>query len=225
MNIVYALTANYHSKAYPSIKSLREHNPNARIILVTDTNDTQLPIDELIDISNQHWFTPGDVNYANPYTYINLLKVCYPSIIPNADKVIHMDADTIICDSLEPLWRTDLTGKWFAACPEYQGPYHPFGDVYYNMGIAVINLQQMREDKIQDKLVEYLNAYKQPFADQDAWNIYGIKYDKALPFRLRYNENAATGFTKHPAIVHYCGNPKWYEDKTMHRREYLERYL
>lgn len=223
MNIVYALTANYHHKALPSIKSLKEHNPKAKIHLITDTDDTALPVDRLIDIRNQAWFLPGGVNYHNMFTYINLLKVCYASLLP-VNKVIHLDADTIITESLEPLWKTDIKGKWFAACPEYLGTYKPFGDLYYNMGVALINLQQIRKDGIEPLMVEYLNTVPQPWADQDAWNKYALTFDKAVPFPVRYNENFATGFTDNPAIVHYCGNPGWWDDEYMFRKEYLDKY-
>ena len=225
MNIVYALTSDYIYKAIPSMTSLLEHNPKAKIYLVTEQDTVDLPVPvTVINITDQKWFSPKGPNYFNMFRYINLLKVCYASILP-CNKVIHLDADTIICDSLEPLWKTDIRGKWFAACPEYLGRYHPFGDTYYNMGVALINLQQIRKDGIEEKMVEYLNTVLQPYADQDAWNIYAIKEDKAVPFDIRYNECFATGKTDNPAIVHYCGYPAWYEAWDLPRREYLNKYL
>ena len=145
------------------------------------------------------------------------------SINENCRKVIHLDADTIICDSLEPLWKTDLTGKWFAACKERQTWYKPFGDTYYNMGVAVINLSQMRKDKIEPLMAEYLNTVPQPWADQDAWNKYALEQNKVVPFDVRYNESNATGYTDNPAIVHYCGIPNWW-DGDIPRKEYLDKY-
>ena len=225
MNIVYAFTANYLPKALPSIRSLTVHNPKARIFIVTEVDELKIPYDvEIINISRQKWFPKDGVNYNNMFTYINLLKVVYPSLLP-VNKVIHMDCDTIICESLEPLWKTDVKGKWFAACPEYLGQYKPFGDLYYNMGVALINLQQMRRDGIEEKMVNYLNTVPQPWADQDAWNIYALAEDKAVPFPVRYNENFATGYTDNPAIVHYCGIVDWWDNHEMFRREYLDEYL
>ena len=221
MNIVYTFTHDFAEKAKPSIKSLLEHNPKAKIFIITD-GKVDLPY-ETIDVSKQEWFPKDSVNYHNYFTYINLLKVCYPSLL-TVNKVIHMDCDTIVCDSLEPLWKTDVKGKWFAACPEYQGHYKPFGDLYYNMGVALINLQQMRKDSIQDKLVEYLNAFKQPWADQDAWNYYALESGKHTAFPIRFNECFCTGRTAEPAIVHYCGIPDWWDNKTMDRRDALDRY-
>lgn len=225
MNIVYAFTADYAPKAFPSMRSLKEHNPKAKVFVVTETDELDLPIEaEIINIKDQTWFPPTGVNYRNQFTYINLLKVMYPSVLP-VNKVIHLDCDTIICDSLEPLWKTDLKGKWFAACPEYRGRYRPFGDMYYNMGVAVINLQQMRKDGIEAVMAEYLNTVPQPYADQDAWNKYGIEQDKVAAFPIRYNECFATGETDSPAIVHYCGYINWFNNDAVPRMEYIKKWL
>ena len=222
MNIVYSLTADYIHKAIPSIKSLLHYNPSANIFMLTEVDEVDLPI-TVINVKNQKWFKETDVNFHNYFTYVNLLKVCYPSILP-LDKVIHLDADTIICDTLEPMWEIDLSGKWIAACPEYRGSYRLIGDTYYNMGVAVINLAQMREDNIQPKLVKYLNSFQQPFADQDAWNKYAVEENKVVKLPVRYNESVPTFYTENPAIVHYCGITDWYENKTMYRVEYLNKW-
>ena len=222
MNIVYAMTRNVYHQILPSIKSLKENEPKARIFILCEDDSIDGIDAEFINVKDQKWFPESGVNYHNSFTYINLLKVCYPSIL-KVNKVIHLDIDTIICDSLKPMWDTDLTGKWIGAVPEYRGQYRPFGNVYYNMGVAVLNLAQMRKDKAQEPMVEYLNTVKQPYADQDAWHYVGL--DKFVPLDIRYNENFATGETKNPAIVHYCGIKNWYANPQIPRCEYLYRYL
>lgn len=226
MNIIYCLTANYIDYAIPSMKSVLEHNPKAKIYLLTeyDEVDIDVPV-TVVNISNRHEFD-NSVNLKNNFGgYINLLKVLYPDILPKVNKAIHLDADAIVCGSLEEMWKTNLTGKWFAAVREDRGRYHPFGEAYYNMGVALINLQQMRKDNIIPQMVEYLNTIRQPFADQDAWNKYAIEQDKAVALPVKWNENFATGYTDSPAIVHYCGIADWWTNKRMPRREYLERYM
>lgn len=226
MNIVYALTHNYYKKILPSIKSLVHYHPDAKIfILAEDDEVPKLPVPcTVINVKEQKYFDHNDVNYDNMFTYINLLKVCYPSILP-VEKVLHLDVDTIICDILEPLWNIDLTDKWFAACPEYHGVYRPFGFPYYNAGVILLNLEQMRKDNIEPQLVKYLKSTPQPWADQDAWNWAIIGNDKAVSFDVRYNENQMTGTTNQPAIVHYCAIPNWYENLHMPRREFLDEYM
>lgn len=225
MDVVYAVTENFQERLMPSLRSLLDTNPKASIHIITETDEIPgLPCKaEIINIADQQVFPESGINYRNRFTYINLLKVCYPDLL-RIDKVIHLDADTIICDSLDPIWEMDLTGKWFAACPEYTGKYKPFGSMYYNMGVAVINLKQMRKDKAVPRLADYLNTVAGPWADQDAWNTYALQEDKAVPIDVRYNECFATGYTDDPAIVHYCGIGDWWTNRSMERREYLERY-
>jgi len=223
MNIVYCVTANYLDKIKPSIRSVREHN-KCNIYVVTETDEVDIPDVKVINISGQEWFTPLNcVNYSNMFTYIGLLKVCYQSLLP-CDKVIHLDADTIVCDSLKPFWNTDLNGKWFGMCREYRGHYRPFGEVYYNAGVYLANLKQLRKDNIQDAMVDYLRRVRQPWCEQDAFNIYGIAEDMIVETDIRYNENQLTGFTNDPAIIHYAGITNWWGNRSMYRWEFLERY-
>ena len=227
MNIVYALTRNFYEMGVPSMRSVLKHNPKAKIYLIAedDAVDIGIPL-TVINASGQSWFTERNcVNMRNNFGgAINLLKVCYPELLP-VDKVIHLDADAIVCESLEPMWNTDMKGKWVAAVPEYKGQYKPFGDPYYNMGVALINLAQLRADNIMPEMIYYLQAVKQPFVDQDAWNKYGIEQDKFVTLDVRWNENFATGETDKPAIVHYCGYADWWTHQGMPRREYLEEYM
>ena len=231
MNVVYAMTRNYYHKILPSLRSLAEWHPDADVYVLAE--DDKLPFDtpihcNVINITDRHEFDKS-VNIQNRFGgKINLLKVLYPTILPDLDRVIHLDIDTIICDNLDYFWNMDIDEKWFASVPEYLARHervYLFGDVYYNMGVSLINLAQMREDGIEMDMVRYLNDVEQPFADQDAWNKYGIEQDKAVAVPLRFNENMSTGYTDNPAIVHYCGISDWYEDKTIKCREYIDKYL
>lgn len=228
MNIVYALTRNVYDWLKPSITSLAKHNPKARVFILAedDVLPFELPIKaEIINISEQKYFPSIGEHRTEAFGgYINHLKVCYPSILP-VKKVIHMDIDTIICDSLEGLWKTDVDDKWFASVPECQTWYRPFGECYYNMGVSLFNLAQLRKDKVQDKMITYLMNSNQPFADQNAWNFFGTDSNKCAKLDLRYNESAVTGMTDNPAVVHYCSIPNWWTNKQMVRREYLDMYM
>ena len=222
MNVVYAMTRNVYPWAFPSMRSLRHHNPKAMVFVVCEDDEIgNLPIKaEIINVKDQKWFPESGVNYHNPFTYINLIKAVYPSILP-VQKVIHLDIDTIVNDSLEGLWKTNLDGKWWGAVPQFRGEFTLYGDKYYNMGVAVINLSQMRKDKAEAGMVEYLNTVKTEWADQDVWNIHT---DKAVPVDVRYNENWATGETQNPAIVHYCGINDWFGNPFMYRAGYLKEW-
>ena len=221
-NIVYCVTASYIDKIKPSIRSLRAFN-DVNIYIVTETDKVDIEDVKVIDIRNQQYFPKDSVNYHNMFTYIGLLKVCYQSLLP-CKKVIHLDADTIINGSLKPMWEIDLKGKWYAMTPEYKGRYKPFGDKYYNAGIMLLNLEELRKADIQGEMVHYLNTVRQPWCEQDAFNKYGIEQDKIVDLPVRFNENAMTGYTDSPAIIHYCAIRDWWNNDYMLRHEYLQRW-
>jgi len=231
MNIVYAITRNYYHKILPSLRSLAEHEPKAKVYICAE--DDELPFETpqkvtVINISDQHQFD-NSVNIRNRFGgAINLLKVYYPKLLPKLNKVIHLDVDTIVCDSLKDFWETDVTGKWIAAVPEYTAVHSQlklYGNIYYNAGVMLINLAQMRKDNISDTMAQFLNEVPQPFADQDAWNKYGIEQDKIVVAPARYNECLSTKYSDDPAIVHYCAYHDWYSNKHTPRHNYLEKYL
>ena len=224
MNVVYCVTADYIEKIKPSIKSLRFYNPKAKVYVVTETDEVDIEDVEVINVKGQTWFTPQNcVNYYNQFTWIAFMKVMYP-ILLKCDKAIHLDADTIVNGSLKELWDTDLKGKWFGMCQEYKGWYRPFGDRYYNAGVFVANLKQIRKDSIIDTMAEYLRTVKQPWGEQDALVKYALEQDKMVDVDVKYNENQFTGFTDRPMIVHYAGIGDWWTNQHMGRVEYLNRW-
>ena len=209
-----------------SIKSLLEFNKPTKIYVLAQ--EDKLPFEipckhTVINISGQEYFPAGGPNMGrqNYFTYMSMMRVCVPDLI-KADKVIYLDADTIICDSLKPLWEIPLDNKWVAWCPEYLGFWHPYGYPYYNGGVAVYNLKQMREEGFTDMAVFALNTRQYRFVDQDVMN--ELSKGKCIDIPVRFNECFCCGETDNPAIVHYAGHGNL-EDKGMHRREYLEKYL
>lgn len=222
INVVYCVTSDYLEKIKPSIRSLRAFN-DVNIYVVTETNETDIEDVTLINVANQQYFPKDSVNYNNMFTHIGLLKVCYQSLLP-IDKVIHLDADTIINGSLKPMWDIDLTNKWYAMVPEYKGRYKPFGDKYYNAGVMLINLKGLRESNIENEMIFYLNSFKQPWCEQDAFNKFGIENNKIVDLDIKYNENVMTGYTDEPVVIHYCSIGNWWNNPTMSRVEYLNRY-
>lgn len=227
MNVIYALTRNLYPHLAPTMRSLIEHNPKAKVYILAE--DDKIPIKlpckaTVLNVSGQSYFKPGSVNWGKQFTYMAMMRAAYANLFPRMKRCIQLDIDTIVCDSLEPLWRTDLTGKWFAACPEYNGHYKPYGPMYYNIGVAVFNLEQIRKDNITPEVIRFLNTESVPYLEQDAWNRYGLDQDKITPIDVRFNECFCCGRTGNPAIVHYAGEREWYSNRYIDRAEYLERY-
>lgn len=225
MNVVYAMTRNLYPHIIPSITSLMEHNPKANVYILAEDDELELPCKaKVINVSGQQYFHSGTPNWNKAFTYMAMMRATYTDQFPRMKKCIQLDIDTVVCDDLTPIWNTDLTGKWFAACPEYTGHFKPYGPTYYNIGVAVFNLEQIRKDNITPKIIDFLNTVNVPYLEQDAWNKFGIEQDKIAKLDVRYNECFCCGYTNDPAIVHYAGISDWYNNPNMERVEYLNRY-
>lgn len=220
---VYSGTRNLYPDMVTAAKTLVKHSSVEKIyfLIEDDTFPEKLPsIVETINVSGQQFFPQRGANFRTPFSYMSLLRVCYTKLLPeNIDKILQLDVDTIVTDDIDELWDVDLEGKWFAAVMEDKSTYKPFGPVYYNIGVTMFNLAQIREEFADDLMIYTLNTRKMPYIDQDAWNMY---WPKAVQIPGRFNESRVTHISDNPAIVHYAGVKNWQNDPTINRVEYLE---
>ena len=221
---VYSGTRNLYPDMVTAAKTLVKHSSVEKIyfLIEDDTFPETLPsIVETINVSGQQFFPQRGANFRTPFSYMSLLRVCYTKILPESiDKVLQLDVDTIVTDDIDELWDVDLEGKWFAAVMEDKSTYKPFGPVYYNIGVTMFNLKQIREDFADDLMIYTLNTSKMPYIDQDAWNMYW--QTKAVQIPGRFNESRVTHISDRPAVVHYAGIKNWQNDPQIDRVEYLE---
>ena len=225
MIVLYAATRNLYPYLKGAIRSLLDHNEDVKLFIFAE--DDRLPYDlpcdyEIINVSNQTYFPPDSPNMKSIFTYMAMMRICAPELL-DVDKVLWLDVDTIVCDSLQELWDIDLSGKWVAWCREYTGSYKPYGSKYYNFGVAVLNLAQMRLDNVTQAVVKELNNQWYWCTDQDVMNKL-TPPEKMVEIPVRFNESFCCGYTDNPAIVHYAGIPNWYERTNMNRVEYLKKY-
>ena len=215
MVVVYTATRNYYKYLKTAIHSLLKYNSPKLYILA---EDDKLPYDATV-INVSHLKSHG-INENTPFSYMSILRPLLADIIPE-DKVIYLDVDTVVCDSLQPMWDIDMTGKWWAAVEEKQTWYKPYGEHYFNNGVSVYNLKQMREDGIVPVFRNELENVFYRFIDQDVMNKFSVP-DKVVKLPTRFNEAGCTGETDSPAVVHYAGIPNWYNNQYIHRHEYLD---
>ena len=84
-------------------------------------------------------------------------RLWLPLALPNVDKVIYTDADTLVRKSIRTLWETDLGGN-LLGCPTGTVPEYGF----YS-GLMVIDCKAIREENkkngLYGKLAEHLDKY------------------------------------------------------------------
>lgn len=234
---VYSGSRNLYPHMVTAAKSLVANSSVERIWFLIE--DTLFPFElpemvQTIDVSGQEYFNPYGPNMKTQFTYMALMRVCYAKLLPDAGRVLQLDVDTVVVDDVDELFEMDMGEAWFAAVREparyvngHRTDYKPWGENYYNIGVAMFNLDQIRKDRIDDFLIHALNTEYLRYIDQDAWDKYGNT--RCLDIPMRFNECMVTGYTDDPAIVHYAGygngwiDPKFTEcPRLEHLRKYRE---
>lgn len=173
------------------------------------------------------------------------LRLLLPDVLPaDVEKVLYLDGDIVVNDSLLPLYRFDVSDAYIAAVKDPTivfGAAHcrelglPEGYPYFNAGVVLMNIARIREDKMQRAFFDYIRQYMDIIdTDQDILN--GTLYSavKYLPPVYNYNfwmekDVAARLFSPeeikavwhHPVIIHYIGPVKPWHYKSLHPRKSL----
>lgn len=171
-----------------------------------------------------------EIEHITVPTYYRLLL---PHILPNAEKCIYLDGDTIICEDLAKLYCYDIQQVYFAGVQSFsyyqKKEYHrkrlgfaEFGE-YINAGVLLMNLELMRENGLVDIFMSLLDR---EFASQDQDILNVACHDKIGILPYRYNvmaghERLSREFLKNyislielddarenPAIIHYATKAK-----------------
>ena len=124
--------------------------------------------------------------HFTPETYYRFFL---PQFFPEFDKVLYLDADTLILHDIAPLFSIDIGNNYLGvthdceivrmsnlAGTEYSDYFRKTLGVkienYFQAGVMLVNLKKMREDIITDKLLATLKKVGVPkFVDQDILNI------------------------------------------------------
>lgn len=131
-----------------------------------------------------------EINAPKPSYYGRL----FAPFITKADKILYLDCDLLIVDSLKELWNTNIKGYSLAAV---QGPGASAENRaklnitpetrYINSGMLLINLNYWRKYNITEKLIDYLNRNGEipPYHDQNIIN--AVCYRDMLIIHPKYN--------------------------------------
>ena len=113
----------------------------------------------------------------------------------NIDKVIYLDCDIIVRQSLNELWEYNIENSAIAAVYQIvdwnisaiKRLKYPVEYGYFNAGVLLINLAYWREHQIPDLLLSFVHNNKEliVFHDQDVLN--GVLYDKCLKLPCKWN--------------------------------------
>lgn len=206
---VYAGTRNTYSDMVTAAKSLASNSScNEIIFLIEDREFPEKlpPYVRCIDVSKQKYFKKDGPNVYKLWTWMVLMRAALPKLLPQYDRILSLDNDTIIDRNIDELWRLDLSSYYMAGVAE-PGKTKNKNEPYVNCGVIVFNLGKIRADCMDNSLIYALNNKKYKFAEQDCMN--ELFRGKILDLPSMYNANDWTPRCSSPRIYHFAGEKEW----------------
>ncbi len=172
----------------------------------------------------------------------------------NDSKVLFLDADIVVNGCLSNFYETDLQDYYCAAVRDFgisilaeksnlkskinNNQRMTIGDYlhnnlnfskldidnYFNSGTLLLNLEKIRDDKLDSQMIEFINNNDLMFPDQDCFNVFFKGKTKLMPYTYNFqiiHKNTIDSFNdeeklnyekylenyKNPIIIHYLDKP------------------
>lgn len=210
MKVVYSSSDSYSEIAGVSMISLFENNKEEEKIkvfiidngislnnrrnlqVIADKYQRELEFLDSVDIEKLA-ATKINVGRWHISTFYRLLL---GSIIPeNVDKIMYIDCDMIIQQSLHKIWNMDMEEYYVFGADDCRGKLYrsdielPENNIYINNGFLLINLKAWRENDIESKFLDFMNlrAGNLTYMDQAVLNHVLGSMDKIGLLSLKYN--------------------------------------
>lgn len=175
------------------------------------------------------------------FTVDTIIRCFGAKFFPQYEKIIYSDVDIIFVDDISELYEIDMEGKYLAGVknpftkysdyelshlkPEH---YEMLHDKYIAGGIWVMNLEKIREDNLEEKMLEVINddTIIKRWNDQDIVNIacegkvgfiplnyisypYLIDLLQKPDFDSDYTREELYDSIINPKIIHFAAGKPW----------------
>lgn len=169
-NIVYITNDNYVLPTKTSINSIVQNITDTEICVnvicveVTEKNQQALK-----NLSSEN-VVVKTLSYSNDFAdlglnhhYVSkaaLFKFSLPEIFNDLDRILYIDGDMIVSESMIELFYLDIAECYCAVVQDMLACHMGFDkklghEKYFNSGMMYLNLKKMREDNVTQKLIDY----------------------------------------------------------------------
>ena len=184
-----------------------------------------------IQIDNNYFENAPVVMHYTKEMYYRLLA--YKFLPQDMNKILYLDPDILIINSIRELYNMDISDNLFAAAFHKRVPIKEINKLrlkayemeeYFNSGVLLMNLELQRKEIDEGEIFKYVekNKARLVLPDQDILNALFAKRIKALDefkynFDTRYYKYARLlnskainmeYIIKNTVILHFCGKKK-----------------
>lgn len=206
---VYSGSRNLYPDMVTSAKSLLIHSDVDHIYFLTEDDEFPFVLPDCfttINVSKQTFFQENGPNMQSRYTYFALMRAALAYVFADLDRILSLDADTVVNGDISGLWDLPIEDCYFAASKEDHRSYE--GLLYTNMGVTLFNLKKLRDGKAEE-VIKVLNSRRYTWVEQDVFNY--LCQGRIYQMPSMYNVNTWTDKTDDQRILHYAGIKEWQE--------------
>ena len=155
MNVVYCFDKKYVELAIKSINSLLANKSEKDIInlylIVTPDVEKNIKFCKEVNLVYIEYTPDKNLYISGHITGMAYTRLFIAELIPQIDRCIYLDCDTIIYKSLKELWEIDVNDYFYGA---------KINKHFIFSGILLINLEQIRKHEYIKKYKEYILNHK-----------------------------------------------------------------
>ncbi len=164
-------------------------------------------------------------------TIATYYRLKLPSLLPNVSRVIYLDCDTVVNRDLTELFETHLTKEVFAGCNDVDPNEVKINPTYVNAGVLVIDLDNMREQDLEEKFLKYTQENFETIKCGDQTIINEVCKGNIKIVDSSWNVQTSdfmnrSDLTRNPKIIHYIAkNKPWKDISLCYFKNYYIKYL
>lgn len=206
MGAVILTTLQHNKKDFDEIhfyivnNNISEHNRQN-----LDTIVTEFPCAHLHYIDFSIWASQLKLNMSWQISLSSYARLFVGEMLSeDVHRIIYLDCDMIVCQSLIPMWHTDM-GEIAIGAVQDQVNNNVKGavglkptDRYFNAGMLLINLDEWRKQKFGEKCLKFINDHNGQVLHHDQGVLNGVLRNNW--YRLPLSFNTMT--------IHYIFNQK-----------------
>lgn len=208
LSVIYSSDNNYAQHMGVSIYSLLEHNQEfakVQIYIIENqiSKDNKEKLQkvienfekgELIWIDFTKWKQHLSLKMEWKLSVSAYARLFISSMIPKTVKrILYLDCDMVICDSLKELWNSDLKDNIIGAVQD------PVNDEtkaavgvaarqrYFNSGMLLINVEEWQRNEIEKLALKFISEHHGQVKHHDQGVLNGILNERWMLLPLRYN--------------------------------------
>ena len=175
-----------------------------------------------------------DYKKIKTHSYLTIpayYRLKLPSLLPNIDKIIYLDCDTVANTSLYPLFNTNIANFAIGAVKDINKRMLKRNPKYFNSGVLLINLKYWRNNNIEEKLLQFTKANIDNIkvGDQEVLNRVLNNEVKILEDNWNVQSSNFTNrssYTSSPKIIHFVArNKPWKENCFSFHKNLYFKYL